>query len=212
MATAATKLLTAEEYFDWANSPENRDKYCELVRGEIVEMSRPGRRHGFVCANVVWILGQFVRQRRKGYICSNDTGVVTEHDPDTVRGPDVMLFEDAEHYEDLDLKYGEHPPLLAVEVLSPNDVPGKVNQRVVEQLAFGTRLVWVVDPEACNITVYRPGKQPDVVSEGQELTGEDVLPDFRCQVEEFFALPGSAPRSSKPSRSPKRKPPRRPKK
>lgn len=190
MSTVATKPMTAEEFYEWANRPENRDKNCDLVRGEIVEMTKPGKRHGFVCANVVGILLTFARQRKKGYVCSNDTGVVVEHDPDTVRGPDVIFFEDATSYKEIDKKYGEEPPLLAVEVLSPNDTMGNVMERITDQLHFGTQLVWLLDPDAMNVTVYRPGKEPYVVRKHQELTGDDVLPDFRCRVAEFFALPG----------------------
>lgn len=51
MATVATKLLTAEEFFDWANLPENRDRRFELEKGEIVEGSLPGERHCAVCGN-----------------------------------------------------------------------------------------------------------------------------------------------------------------
>jgi Uma2 family endonuclease len=189
-AVTTKKLMTAEEFYEWANHPDNRYKYCELERGEIVEMSRPGKIHGLVCANVVWILGGYVRQRKKGYICSNDTGVVVERDPDTVRGPDVMLFEDAERIEDVDEKYGEKPPLLAVEVLSPNDTSGNVIRRVQEQKRFGTSLIWVVDPDARNVTVYQPGKEEKAVSESEELTGEGVLPELRVRVAELFMLPG----------------------
>lgn len=191
MTTLTTKrLMTAEEFYDWANRPENRNKYCELERGEIVEMSRPGRRHGLVCANVAGILRNYVIQRKKGFVCSNDTGVIVERDPDTVRGPDVMLFEDAVRIEDVDEKYGEHPPLLAVEVLSPNDTSGKVMRRIREQKRFGTRLIWVLDPDARNTTVYQIGKEEKVVAESEELTGEDILPDLRVSVKELFALPG----------------------
>jgi Uma2 family endonuclease len=190
MATVATKPITAEQFYEWANRPENRDKYCELERGEIVEMSRPGKLHGLICANVVGILRNFVIQRKKGYVCSNDTGVVVERDPDTVRGPDVLFFEDAKRIEDVEEKYGETPPLLAVEVLSPNDTTGKLMRRVREQLRFGTRLIWVLDPDAKNVIVYRPGKEDSIVEQTEELTGEDVLLDFRCKVAEFFALPG----------------------
>jgi Uma2 family endonuclease len=190
MATVATKLLTAEEFYEWANHPDNRDKYCELERGEIVEMSRPGGRHGLVCANVAGILRNYVIQRKKGYVCSNDTGVIVERDPDTVRGPDVMLFEDAARIEDVDEKYGEKPPVLAIEVLSPNDTPGKIMQRVREQKQFGTPLIWVLDPEARNVSIYQPGKEEKVVEEYEELTGEGVLPDLRVRVAELFALPG----------------------
>jgi Uma2 family endonuclease len=190
MATAATKPMTAEAFYAWANRPENRDKNFELERGEIVEMSKPGKRHGLICANLVRILGLYVFQRKKGYVCSNDTGVVVEREPDTVRGPDVLLFEDADRYEQVDQKYGEKPPVLAIEVLSPNDSVGKVRRRVREQLIFGTRLVWVVDPDARNVILYRPGKEDQVVEENEELTCEDVLPGFRCGVAEFFELPG----------------------
>jgi Uma2 family endonuclease len=190
MATAETKLMTAEEFYAWAHRPENYDKNCELVRGEVVEMPQPEKRHGFVCGNAVGILRNFAGRRKKGYVCSNDTGVVVARDPDTVRGPDVTFFDDVTRYEDLEEKYGETPPLLAIEVLSPTDTMGKVSRRIRDQLRFGTALVWVVDPEARNVTVYRPGREPYVVEETEELAGEDVLPDFRCRVAEFFAMPG----------------------
>jgi Uma2 family endonuclease len=190
MATAATKLITAEEFYEWAHRPENRDKVCELERGEIVEMSRPGKRHGLICANVTRILGNFLAQRKKGYLCSNDTGVVVERDPDTVRGPDVLLFEDAERFDQVDEKYGEQPPLLAVEVLSPNDSMGKVRRRVKEQFRFGTRRVWVLDADARNVIVYRQGHEDQLFEEAEELSDEDVLPGFRCRVADFFVLPG----------------------
>src|SRR5438552_220839 len=142
MATVTTKPMTAEEFYEWTHRSENRDQFWELERGEIVEMSRPGKRHGLNCGNVTRILGNYAVQRKKGYVCSNDTGVVVERGPDKVRGPDVLFFEDAEHADQVEEKYGESPPLLAVEVLSPNDTHAKVAQRVREQLRFGTRLVW----------------------------------------------------------------------
>jgi Uma2 family endonuclease len=184
--------MTAEEFFDWANSPENWNRNCDLIRGEIVEMPRPGKRHGFVCGNIARILGIYTVQRKKGYICTNDTGVVVERDPDTVRGPDIMLFEDVTSYEELEIRFAQEPPLLAVEVLSPNDKPAEVQERIDQQLQFGTRLVWLVDPDKRTVTVYRPGQEPYVLTEDQELTGEDVLPDFRCRVAEFFAFPGQS--------------------
>jgi len=191
MATAETKLITAEEFYEWANRPENRDRLYELERGEIVEMSRAGRQHGLICANVARILGNYVVQREKGYVCSNDTGVIVERDPDTVRGPDVLLFEDAERFDQVDKKYGGKPPVLAAEVLSPNDTMGKVRRRVREQLRFGTRVVWVLDPDARNVILYRAGKEDQLVEETEDVTCEDELPGFRCRVADFFKVPGA---------------------
>src|SRR5262245_40502366 len=102
MTTVATKPMTAEQFYEFANRPENRGRQLELVRGEVVEMSRPGKLHGLICANVVGILRNYAVARKKGYVCSNDTGVVVRRNPDTVRGPDVLFFEDAEQVEQVE--------------------------------------------------------------------------------------------------------------
>jgi Uma2 family endonuclease len=143
-----------------------------------------------ICANVTRILGNFAVQRKKGYVCSNDTGIVVAHNPDTVRGPDVLFFEDATRADQVEEKYGETPPLLAVEVLSPNDTHGKVIRRKHELFHFGVKLYWVLDPDARNVIVHYPDGADRSVEENEELTGNHVLPDFRCPVAEIFALPG----------------------
>ena len=85
MSTApTTRQMTAEEFYDFCHRPENRDRLFELDRGEVVEMSRPGVQHGVVCINAGFILTLYARQRRKGYVCGNDTGIIWERGPDTV--------------------------------------------------------------------------------------------------------------------------------
>jgi Uma2 family endonuclease len=182
--------MTAEEFFEWANRAENRDRHFELVQGEVIEGPRPGERHGAVCTNVVWVLNGYARQRRRGYVCCNDAGLILERDPDTVRGPDVMLYDDVCRYDDLKPKFSEQRPKLVVEVLSPTDRWGKVTRRLAHFLSRGIPLVWLVDPEDRSVTVYRPGQLPQVFEENEELTGFDVLPEFRCRVADFFFLPG----------------------
>jgi Uma2 family endonuclease len=190
MSTETTaKLLTADEFFDWVMRPENQPKHYELERGRVVEVSRPGERHGLVCGNVATNLNLYARQRRKGYVLSNDPGVILERDPDTVRGPDVAYFEKGKKYDQMNPKFAEGVPALAVEVLSPNDRIGKVTRRVSEFHKAGVRLVWIVDPDARDVTVYRAGAGSYVVEPGQEITGDDVLPDFRRRVAEFFFSP-----------------------
>jgi Uma2 family endonuclease len=194
MSTTTTrKLMTAAEFFDWANRPENAPKSYELVRGEVVEMTRPGARPGLVCVNVSWLLHNYVLQRQRGYVLSNDAGIILERDPDTVRGPDVVLFDEVVKYEELNPKFSEGVPTLAVEVLSPNDRIGKVTRRINEFLQAGIKLVWLVDPDARDVTVYRKDRNEHVVEEGQELTGEDVLPDLRIRAADFFVTAGAKP-------------------
>jgi Uma2 family endonuclease len=183
-----TQLMTAEQFYDWCNQPENAPRHYELEQGKVIEMPRPGERHGFVCGNVVRILGNYTYQRRKGYVLSNDVGIIWERDPDTVRGPDVVLYDRQRRYEELNPKFAEDPPLLAVEVLSPNDRMNKVTRRIQQFLAWGVALVWLVDPEDSTVGVYRADRAPQVFDATQELTDER-LPEFRCRVADFFYLP-----------------------
>src|SRR5438045_5597767 len=105
MSTASAKLMTAEEFYDFCHRPENRDRHFELEQGEVVEVSRPGVQHGAVCINVGVVLTLYARQRRQGYACGNDTGVIWGRAPDTVKGPDVIFFDQNHRFDELAIKY-----------------------------------------------------------------------------------------------------------
>lgn len=198
------KLMTAEEFYDFINLPENVNRDFDLVRGEVVELSRPKVPHGIVCSNAVYLLGSYQRHVGHGLIASNDTGVILERDPDTVRGPDVAWYENILSYDELPNTWSEYPPLLAVEVLSPNDRADQVMRKITDYLTNGVRLVWVIDPMTKTVTVYRPEHTPELLVETHELTGGDVLPGFRCRVADFFFLPAAKKTNGKASKRKKK--------
>jgi Uma2 family endonuclease len=193
MSTVTSPTLTAEEFAAWVQRPENVNRWFELERGEVIELPPPTKIHGVVCMNVGYLLGGYVRQRGFGYLTGNDSGVILERDPDTVRGPDAALSEDARSFEELHPKYGEVPPRLAVEVMSPNDRIGRVMAKITDYLRNGVTLVWLIDPEERNVTVYRPERTPEVLRADRELIAEDVLPGFRCRVADLFFVAGRPP-------------------
>jgi Uma2 family endonuclease len=190
MMTIATKRrMTAEEFYEWTNRPENSSKHHELERGEVVEMSRPGELHCLVCANTTRILGNYTFERRKGYVLSNDVGIVWERNPDTVRGPDVVLYNHSRRYAELNPKFCEEVPTLAVEVKSPNDRMNKITRRISQFLNWGVALVLLIDPEDRTIAIYRRDRPPVVLEDDVELIGDENLPGFRCRVAEIFYIP-----------------------
>jgi Uma2 family endonuclease len=141
--------------------------------------------------NTGFKLEVFARKRKKGYVVCNDCGVILEHDPDTVRGPDVAWYEDVLAFDDLPTKWGNIPPRVAVEVLSPNDSARYITEKVTDYLENGVEVVWVVDPETKTVTIYsKTGVKK--LTEKNTLTGGDVLPGFRCKVADLFVLPEAA--------------------
>ena len=77
-----------------------------------------------------------------------------------------------------------------VEVVSPNDLYGDVEAKVDEYLRVGIKLVWVVDPRTKAIRIHRANETIQDVGLKDELSGEDVVPGFRCAVQDVFRLPG----------------------
>jgi len=194
MANVTTPTMTAEEFLTWANRPENADRRFELDRGRVVEVPPPFKLHGLVTWLVIRILTAYLSRRGTGYLLTNDTGILVERNPDTLRGADVMLFLSPVRENDFAPgTYVEGAPDLIVEVLSPGDRPNRVSQRVGQYLRHGVPLVWLIDPEDRTVNVYRPDEYPKLLDETDDLTGNGVLPDFACKVADLFTLPGQPP-------------------
>jgi Uma2 family endonuclease len=182
MATAEA-LLTAEEY---ALLPDN-GRRTELVRGRVIAMNLPAPRHGQICSKVDRILGNFVDEHDLGHVVSNDAGVVTERDPDTVRGPDLAFYSYAR------LPRGRLPegylpvvPELVLEVRSPTDRWKDVLAKAVEYLNAGVTFVCILDPVSETAHVYHADQPERVFTAEQELALPELLPDFRAVVGRFF--------------------------
>jgi Uma2 family endonuclease len=174
------KLITAAEFFEMT-----LEGNFELVRGELIEMPRPSHWHGVVCGNILLILKLWAREHHLGFVSSNDSGVVTEHDPDSVRSPDCSFISRERLPQGPVRGWLEVPPELAVEVLSPNDRWRDVLDKVGEYLQAGVLEVWVADPEERRVHVYRQDQAPFILDEPAELTSP-TLPEFRCVVADFF--------------------------
>jgi Uma2 family endonuclease len=183
MATVET-LLTAEEY---QRLPDN-GRPSELVRGRIVEMNIPAPRHGYFCGKVVQIIGRHSEDHDLGRVVSNDAGVVTEHNPDTVRGPDVCFYSFARLPRGpLPEGYLNVAPEAAFEVRSPTDRRSEILAKVAELLRAGVIAVCVLDPQTETVTIYREDSEPDRVLRGDAEFGlPDILPGLSVPVRRFF--------------------------
>ena len=159
----------------------------ELVDGELVERN--------VCVLSSLVEG-ITYARLFAYSEANDSGPVWPGSngyqcfpdaPNKVRRPDVSFVRrerfSVEHFRNGWLTI--HPDL-AVEVLSPNDKVYEVDEKIEEYLAAGVPLVWVINPETRIVEVHRKDGTVSKLYAHDELSGEDILPGFRCQVGSLF--------------------------
>ncbi|HEX3149532.1 MAG TPA: Uma2 family endonuclease [Gemmataceae bacterium] len=185
MATATQgRLLTAEEFMELPNPIDGSKQ--ELVRGVVITMPPPKAIHGYCAAQATIAIGGFVGQHRLGILVANDTGVLLERGPDTVRGPDVAYWSFKRQAFVPD-GYFELAPDLAVEVLSPSNTRKQIDTKIREYLKAGTKLVWVIDPLDRSVRIYRTDPDRAVfLHSGATLDGEDVLPGFQFPVTGLF--------------------------
>jgi len=182
MATT-TQRITAEEY---ARLPD-RGVPTELVRGEVIEMNMPFPRHGQVCVNIAFLLRDFLKGRNLGHVISNDAGIITERDPDTVRGGDVWFVSYQKVPKGpLPNDYLSFPPDIVFEVLSKDDRWPRVYAKVAEYLDVGVPVVCVVDPRNETVRLYFPEEPEVTLTAADDLEFPNQLPGFSVLVQQLF--------------------------
>jgi Uma2 family endonuclease len=182
MATVEA-LLTAEEF----GSRPDPGYLEELVQGRVIAMPPAEPRHGKICGQAYYLLRLHADSRDLGQVLSNDSGVITERDPDTVRGADVSFYS----YERLPKGpipsgYLSVPPNLIVEDRSPDDRRRDRLTKVNEYLAVGVTCVIVLDPEPRSAHVFHADRAPQQLGPDDALAVPDVLADFQVNVARFF--------------------------
>jgi len=181
---AEPEILTLTEFIAL---PEEDLVRMELAGGRLVREPAPGFRHGRVAARINRILWEAGEGAGQGQVFF-DMGFLLTRDPPTVRVPDVAFVSAgrlAEQATDDDVFLAIAPDL-AVEVLSPSNSASEIQRKAVEYLDAGARLVWIVDPSAATVTVYRARDDIRVLGLGETLDGTVAITDFVVEVAELF--------------------------
>ncbi len=178
----ATAPVTAEALLDMGDVGP-----CELIGGEVREMTPAGAQHGHIVSSISLLLGDFVRSQQLGTLFGAETGVILKRDPDTVRAPDAMFVNRYRLSPDeIPEGFLEVTPDLVVEVVSPRDTWTQIQTKVGEYVEFGVPVVWIIDGRNRQVHVYEGSEHVVVLSNDDSLDGGDVLPGFACKVSDIF--------------------------
>ena len=156
---------------------------CELIDGEILDMSPTGYEHSWITVNIGARLHEWARGKPFAVI-GGDPGFIW--DAHTVRAPDVAVLSAAQAAQAPARGFIPFPPLLAVEVVSPTDEWSAVKRKAKGWLTFGAQAVWIVDPDTKSIDVYTTGFGVVELEQADVLAGGALLPGFSVPVAELF--------------------------
>ena len=177
----ALKLITADELLA---IPRDGRRY-ELLRGVLVEKMPTGDPHRITVSRIDYALTDYAEKNDYGSAGAGEPGYLLDRDPDTVRAPDVVWIAPGRIPAGTQ-GYPELSPDLAVEVKSPGNSYPELAAKAAMWLSYGSRQVWVADPERATITVYRPYQEPLTLTEDDILEGGDLLPGFAVPVWRLF--------------------------
>jgi Uma2 family endonuclease len=182
MVAGVRPRVTLAEFDTFIHLAENRDHNYEYVGGEIYQVvSNPVSSK--IAARISGFFFVYLQAHDVGHLTGADGGYIVSGERYI---PDVAFIR-YKKQPALSCTDGYVPtaPDLAVEVLSPGNEDEKMRIKISNYLAAGT-VVWVVDIEAQVVEVYVPGQPVQILSDGDMLKAETLLPGFELAVRDIF--------------------------
>lgn len=180
---APAVAMSQDQFFDFCQ--QNADKRFErTAEGELIIMPPSGGDAGFQDLSVAAQLYTWTQRSGKGKASGPSGGFILPNGanraPDAAwLSPEQMASLTAEQRK----KFLPLCPYFVIEVKSPSDALGKLQEKMEEYRSNGSQLGWLIDPETQTVHVYRPGQPVEVLENANLVSGEPELPGFVLDLE-----------------------------
>jgi len=186
MITAISpKNYTFEEYLAYDEGTNNR---YELVDGKLELMNPPTFRHLLIAKFIERILEIEIEHLSLPWLCFKEAGIRTGWRKS--RLTDVYIITREQVRELLDESaICQTPPLLAVEVVSPDSVTRDYRYKRSEYAALGISEYWIIDPITNKISVllWEEGLYEETIFTENQTIVSRIFPQLSLTVEQVLA-------------------------
>jgi len=148
---------------------------CDYVDGEIMERNLGEKEHAILQRALILLFGNNSREWRVDVFPE----LRVQINPARFRVPDVTVTPAGLEWE----RILRSPALLFIEILSPEDTMARIRQRVDDYLNFGTKHVWVIDPELRKAYICSPTGFQEPANAILEIPGTPI----RVNLSDLFA-------------------------
>ena len=137
--------VTVEEYLQTSYRPD-----CDYVGGRIEERNVGEKEHSLIQRYLTFLF----MLNREAWAVEAYPELRVRISPVEFRVPDLVVVRSGEKFE----RVLERPPLIAIEILSPEDRLSRFQHRIDDDLNFDIEHIWIFDPEhRCAWTATRTG-------------------------------------------------------
>jgi Uma2 family endonuclease len=166
-----TTLVAVDEYLHTSYDPD-----VDYVDGVLEERNVGEFDHSDLQSEIVhWIRSNCLDLGLNAFV-----ELRTRIGPTRFRIPDVVILEGKRPRAGGVL---DRAPLVAVEILSPEDRSSRMQKRIDDYLSIGTRFVWVIDPESRRAWVYTASS----ITEVKDGMLRVDRPPFAVPLNDLFA-------------------------
>lgn len=130
-----SRLISVEEYLSTGYEPD-----CEYEDGVVVERNLGKFEHSFLQTVLATIFTNSMDAWGVFALTEQRVQVAARH----FLVPDVCVLRFGAPTDDI----LTHPPLIAIEIMSPEDTLRRAKTKAAKYLQFGIEHVWVIDPNA----------------------------------------------------------------
>jgi Uma2 family endonuclease len=177
-----TRTLTIDEFLAL---PETEPP-SEFVRGEVIQKVAPSPKHAFIVAKIVSRLERYLADGSEAVVFSEARHVHREDERVFLPDINVTLSSRLPRGSEAWRRAFELTPDFAIEVLSPDDRPGRVLDRIAFFLDAGVRLIWFVDPDDESLIAHSAGEPPHAYHVPDVVPAAPILPGFVLDLGELF--------------------------
>ena len=167
---------------------DNPDTRMELTaKGELILMAPTGSKTGLRNSELNRQFANWAKADGTGLVFDSSTGFVlpngARRSPDVawvVRGRwDALTEAEQETFAPL-------CPDFVIDLRSPSDDLTMLREKMLEYIANGARMAWLIDPMRRRVYIYRPNRDMELLEEPERVSGEPELPGFVLYMKDLW--------------------------
>ena len=178
--------LTQEQF--WQLCQENDDlRFERTARGELIIMPPTGANTADRNSDLNFQLRAWNRKNKLGKVFDSNGGFTLPNGAE--RSPDASWVK-LERWDSLTLeeqdKFAPLCPDFVVELMSPSDTLPKTREKMLEYIANGALLGWLINRKKRKVEIYRPQQEVEILVNPETVSGENILPGFVLDLETIW--------------------------
>jgi Uma2 family endonuclease len=179
--------MSSDEFFDFCQA-NSLFRIERMADGEIVIMPPAGMESGRQDLELGTQLNSWAKRdgRGKAFGCSTgfDLPNGANLSPDASWVGNIRLGTLTQKQK---RKFAPICPDFVVEVQSPSDSVLRLKRKMYEWIDNGAQLGWLILPDSKTVYVYRPGQEPEFLTNITQLAGEGPVDGFVLDLTEIWS-------------------------